>query len=200
MPRGVEQTVLDHRRLYRRNLPVHTAARAAFRYYRRFQMPSPRQESEGLVAQPPFPPIVVTQLVDGRYHLVCDFPVLECFSDPEKTECCIRPADGLNRQQIEELAWRSVMDHERIQECRPQVLAAKFLYVQQHFPAALIADYFPVDPRTGRPPRLKLADFSRACDAPVSTLNNFLPRLRAGGIADIDVNDIFARTKENPNE
>lgn len=200
MPRGVEQTRLDHRRLYRRDLPVHAAAHAAYRYYRRFQMPSPRQESESLVAQLPFPPIVVAQSKDGRYCLVCDFPVLERFSDTETTECCVRPANELSRRQIEDLAWRSVMDHERIQECHPQVLAAKFLYLQQHFPAALIADYFPVDPRTGRPPRLKLADFSRACSAPVSTLNNFLPRLRAGGIADIDVNDIFTNTKENPHE
>ena len=200
MARGIKQTNLDQRPLYRRNLQVHPSARAAYRYYRRFQMPSPQRSQDTQSTALPFPPIIVAQQASGRFWLVCDFPVLHLLGNTKKTTCCIRPAEDLNRKQIERLAWRSVMAYERIQECRPKVLAAKFLYLQALFPEDLIPEFFPADPKSGQSPRLKLSDFARACDVSTSTLNNFLPQIRAGGVADVNLGDVFANDQGASNE
>lgn len=199
MPRGVEQTRLDHRFLHRRDLVVHALARPAYEFHRRFQMPSPRRELEGPASPLPISPTVFASRIDDRYHLVREFPTLHLFGDDQTTECCIWPTDELRDKEITQLAWRSVLEHERLQSGHPELLAAKILFLIDALPPSLIPEFLPQDPKYGRPPKLELSSLSRACGVSVSTLNNFLPRLRDGGIADLSIEQVFHPSRE-PND
>ena len=86
MARGVEQSRLDHRFLHRRDLVVHAAARRAYEYHRRFQVPSPRLELERPASASPIFAVVFASRIDDRYHVIRDFPVFHRFGNEQTTE------------------------------------------------------------------------------------------------------------------
>ena len=191
MTRGLKNTRLDHVSVSLDEVCIHPAAEPAFWFYQRFQAPSPMKAGTGSAVTPIVPPIIHAQEAGERYLLVSDFAILQFLGDTEKNECLYRPADDITLKQICDIAWRSVLSYERLQDSQPETLVAKFLHLESELPARLIPELLPLDPKTGRPTKMTVSSFARACGRTASTFNNFLPRLRAGGIADVLVEDIF---------
>ena len=196
MTRGLKNTRLDHVSLNRDDVCVHPAAEPAYWFYRRFQAPSPLRASFGSAVTPIVPPIIHAQKVGERYLLVSDFAILQFLGGADKIECLYRPAEGITRKQICDIAWQSVLSCEHHQDSRPGTLAAKFLHLQRELPARLIPDFLPLDPKSGLPAKLTVSAFARACRMTASTFNNFLPRLRNGGIADVRIEDVFNKKEK----
>jgi hypothetical protein len=142
------------------------------------------------------PPIVHAQRGGDQYLLVSDFAILQFLGDADKIECLYRPADDITHKQICDIAWRSVLSYERLQDSRAETLAAKFLHLESEMPTRLIAELLPIDPKTGLPTKMTVSAFARACGTTASTFNNFLPRLRNGGIADVPVEDVFKKEEK----
>jgi hypothetical protein len=198
MTRGLKNTRLDHVSLSRDEVCIHPAAEPAYWFYRRFQAPSPMKAGLGTAVTPIVPPVVYAQKAEGRYPLVSDFAILQFLCDTDKVECLYRPADDISHKQICDIAWRSVLSYERFQDSQPETLVAKFLHLESELPARLIPELLPLDPKTGRPTKMTVSSFARACGTTASTFNNFLPRLRNGGITDVRIEDVFNK-KEKKN-
>jgi hypothetical protein len=198
MTKGVKNTPLDYVSLSRDDVRIHPVAESAYWFYRRFQAPSPIKAGIGSAVTPILPPIVHAQRVGDQYLIVSDFAILQFLGDADKTECLYRPADDITRRQICDIAWQSVLSYERLQDSRPETLAAKFLHLKSELPTRLIPELLPLDPKTGLPTKMTVSAFARACGTTASTFNNFLPRLRNGGIADVHIADVFSK-EEKPN-
>lgn len=196
MTRGLKNTKLDHVSLSRREVCIHPAAEPAYWFYRRFQAPSPMRSIFGSAINPIVPPIIHAGKTGERYLLVSDFAILQFLDDTEKNECLYRPADDITHKQICDIAWRSVFSYECLQDSRPETLVAKFLHLESELPARLIPELLPLDPKTGRPTKMTVSSFARACGTTASTFNNFLPRLRNGGIADVRIEDVFNKKEK----
>ncbi len=199
MTRGVKNTRFDHISLCRGDVRVHPAAESAYWFYRRFQVPSRMRAARGTTSTPIVPPILHAQKAGRRYLLVSDFTTLQFLSDAGKTECLYRPAENLTHKQICSLAWRSVFSIELLQKSSPELLVAKYLVLRDNLPDELIQELLPSDPTTGKPPKMTVSSFARACGSSASTFNNFLPRLRNGGVADVLIEDVF-ETKEKSSD
>ena len=194
--KGKKRLQLRRAMLYRHQLGIHPAAKPAFWYHRRFQTPVRLKSKVGPVSQPLARPVIHASRVDGRHLLVSDFAVLQFFNDDDRTKCFQQLANLLSDEQIRVIAWRSVLSTERLQDDYPEILTAKYLVLKASLPTQLMPELLPHDPKTGRPLDMTVSSFARACRSSASTFNNFLPRLRSGGIASVGVGDIFKHQEE----
>jgi len=195
--RGIENLVLELRRLQRTDVLVHPEAQPAFAYYRDFLQPKPVDRTRPNLAKNSLTPIIEVVGSPGSYLIIYDFAQLRLL-DTAKQEFAVRVHEKLSRHQIRHCAWRSVMRYEPFSPAPPDIVCAKILRLIEHFPAQLISECLPPDPKTGLPPRLNWSALSRAMGVPLSTLNNELPRIRRGGVADVTIEQVFFNNQEGP--
>lgn len=196
MARGVSQLKLDLKPLCRSDLRVHSGAQAAYEYYRDFLKPTPRNDGHQEIPASPVIPIIEVVPSNARYLVVAGFPKFRLFGYGRKQECALYVLDQLNGKQITRRAWRSVMQYESFSPAPADIVCAKILRLINHFPAALVSECLPRDPKTGTPPGLNCSALARALGVSLSTLNNELPRIRNGGVADISIDQIISDNQE----
>jgi len=194
--RGVPQLKLDLKLVRRSDLLVHPKARAAYEYYRDFLQPKRCSNAHPSMAVDRVSPIVEVVSAPDHYLLVADFPKLRIFDDKEKRECGIYRLDGANHGQIEDRAWRSVMQYEPFSPAPSGIVCAKIQRLIEYFPERLISECLPPDPKTGEAPRITRSALARALNVSLSTLNNELPRIRTGGVSDVTIQQIFFNNQE----
>lgn len=175
---------------------MHPKARPAYEYYRDFLQPTLCDLASRNRAADPVIPIVEVVPAPDHYLLVADFPKLQLFDEEENRECALYRLDEGNQHRIGDRAWRSVMQYESFSPAPPDIVCAKILRLIGHFPAQLISECLPVDPKTGEAPRMTWSAFARALNVPLSTLNNELPRIRMGGVFDVTIQQIFFNNQE----
>jgi len=195
--RGVENLVLELRRLRRMDVLVHPEAQPAFEYYRDFLRPQLADRVGPDSAEDPLTPIIDVVGSPNRYLLIRDFAQLQLL-DIAKREFAVRVHEKLSRPTIQHCAWQSVMLYEPFSPAPPDIVCAKILQLIKHFPADLVPVCLPLDPKTGEPPRSNWSALSRALGVPLSTLNNVLPHIRNGGVPDVTAEQIFLNQQESP--
>ena len=197
MAHGVENLVLELRRLQGTNVVVHPEAQPAFEYYRDFLRPLPADWAKPNAAEDRLTPIIEVVGSPGSYLLIRDFAQLQLL-DIAKREFAVRVHEKLSRREIQHCAWRSVMRYEPFSPAPPEIVCAKILRLIECFPPDLVPECLPPDPKTGEAPRPNWSALSRALGVPLSTLNNVLPDIRNGGFPDVTAKQIFFSQQESP--